>query len=360
MIPQKDADDKTSLLGNFSQQTNQYIGGLQLFWQEFFNRAGKPVDTLYDVARQRLAQGEYKDAAQRFRLVVKFRKDHAEAWYGLGSAELGQGNTQKAVEAFRETLRFSPQHEEARFLLTVAAPEMVPLEQQPKYSPLTLATTHFDMLAYGFDEEQLDVLGYHGHEELFNSVRKYLNPEYKGFHIIDLGCGTGLAGLLFRDIAGKIEGVDISRNMLMQAEVRRTSNERSVYDALHQADLRRFLVDQPPASVEIVLAANVFPYVGGLTPIFDGAAHILKPGGLLAFSVEPVEGSDFQMLPGEGRFGHSEAYILAQAKRVGLDVVEARPIELYADYEGMQYVMRKPMPQPAPQPSPEPYGAPGA
>jgi len=341
---------KTAGNPNLVEKAESYFGRAQMFLQEFFLRAGKPVDTMFEVARQRYAEGEFADAAARLRMVVKFQPENVDAWYLLGSSELANDNIVFAKIALRKVLARNPQHEEARFLLAVIEPSM-PHAEQPKFAPLSLATEHFDGQALYYDQENLYDLGYAGHEEVFHSVRPFLNPQYKDFRIVDLGCGTGLAGMQFRGIAGHIEGVDISRNMMGQAEMRRDENQRRVYDKLHLMDLRRYLLDVPPASCDIILAANVFGYLGGLTPVFDGLAQALKAGGVVSFSVEPLEGNDFALVPGEGRYAHSEPYIVEQAKRVGLDVLEVKPFEMFNGAPGVQYVMRKPAAEGAAAPS---------
>ncbi|MGB1540117.1 MAG: methyltransferase, partial [Rickettsiales bacterium] len=326
------------------QSIDRYIGRGQRFAQEFFNRASAPIDVQYGIALKRMQEGEFEDAATRLKMVVKFRPQHVDAWYQLGICASESGDVADAEEAYQQVLHLNPAHEEARFMLAVASPMALPQEQQPKFTPLSLATPYFDDMAADYDVEQLEVLGYHGHERLHESVSKFLKPDYRHYHIVDLGCGTGLVGTLFRDVAGKMEGVDISPAMLEQAANRRDSKGRAVYDELHTVDLRRFLLDQTPTSVDIITAANVFPYVGGLTPVFDGAVHILKVGGLFAFTVEETDAPEFGLIAGEGRFGHQDAYIIEQAKRVGMDVVESRPVALYDDYEAMQYVLRKSAP----------------
>lgn len=320
-----------------------YLGRAQQFLQEFFNRAGKPVDTMFRVAQERYYAGEYADAASRLRLVTKFQPENALAWYLLGSSDLAEGNPSLAGISFRKSLSLNPQHEESRFLLAVVDPSL-PENEHPKFAPLTLAVEHFDGAALYYDEENLDALGYSGHEEAYKALQPFINPGLSRFKVVDLGCGTGLAALQFRDMAGQVEGVDISQNMLAQADLRRDEKERRVYDVLHRIDLRRYLIDQTPDSCDVIIAANVFPYLGGLTPVFDGLAHALKRGGVVSFSVEPMQGNDFGLIPGEGRFAHSEAYIVEQAKRVGLEVLAVSPFEMFAGAEGVQYVLRKPDP----------------
>jgi predicted TPR repeat methyltransferase len=332
--------------GGFTRQFDSYIGRAQAFLQEFFARAGKPVDTIYRVAVERYQQGEYADAANRLRMVTKFQPDNATAWYLLGQCELKAGDMEAAAPAFHKALRLNPQLDEARFLLAVTNPAALPREQEPRFAPLTLATEHFEEQALYYDEYNLGELDYTGHLACYEAIERYLNPNYLHFRILDLGCGTGLVGLQLRSIAGYMDGVDIARNMLAQAELRRDEREGRIYDRLHQADLRRFLLEAPAGNYDLITAANVFPYVGGLTPVFDGVAHALKAGGICTFSIEVEDTEDYGLIPGQGRYAHSVPYIEEQAKRVGLDMLDLQPFEMFAgEGMGVQFVLRKPSPQ---------------
>lgn len=348
----KTATSRVSHPDGIRARLEAYLGRAQRFLQEFLFRAGRPVDTMWQVAQQRYVEGAYEDAASRLRLVVKLQPENAAAWYLLGSSELEEGNEEMAKVALRKALQLHPQHEEARFLLAVLQPDM-PVAEQPKIAPLTLAVQHFDAQALYYDQQHLYEMGYSGHEEAFHAVRRFLNPQYKDFRVVDLGCGTGLAALQFRAISGHMEGVDISQNMLAQAETRRDDTERRVFDKLHHVDLRRFLLDAQPASCDIIVAANVFPYLGGLTPVFDGLAHALKPGGVVSFSVEPMKGREYGLIPAAGRYGHSESYIVEQAERVKLEVLEVKPFEMFIGEEAMQFVLRKPGGTPVQNPQAE-------
>lgn len=325
------------------EKWNFYSQNIQATIQEFMSRLKKPVDTIYAVGIERYQEGDVEDAAVRFRFVSRFRKNNPDVWYLLGSSEMMLGNLQPAAEAFLQALALRPTHEEALYRLAVVAPERVGVGQMPRYVPLSIAVELADIDAIDYDNVHLMELGYRGHETTFAAVNRYLNPDYQNFRLLDLGCGTGLVGLLFRSRAAWIEGVDISANMLSVAESRRDELARRIYDAVHQNDLRRFLLEQQANSYDIVTAANVFAYLGGLTPVFDGVKHVLKPGGIFSFSIEPLAGSDFTLQAATGRFVHSEEYIREQAARAGLDVLEVLPFEMYFEEEAMQYVLRKPV-----------------
>ena len=117
--------------------------------------------------------------------------------------------------------------------------------------------------------------------------------------VVDLGCGTGLCAPLFRPLARYMVGIDLSPGMLAIARQQRGH----LYDALLQGDgaetllslsaseLRRRSRGSPSTggSVDLVLAADVFVYVGELERTMRACAHVLRVGGLLAFTVEELE-----------------------------------------------------------------------
>ena len=99
---------------------------------------------------------------------------------------------------------------------------------------------------------------------------------------LDLGCGTGLMGERLRPFCDRLEGFDISAEMLRKARA------KSVYDRLEKADLQTFSYDGPKA--DLVTAADVFMYVGALDGIVKTVAGLLAEDGLFAFSVEKLAG----------------------------------------------------------------------
>lgn len=334
--------DDTPQEVTLASRIEYYIESTKLFLQEVAARLGRPVDTIFRVGLERFNQGEIADAATRFRMTLRFQPQNVDAWYLLGSCCIMLDERDEAAQAFQEALRLNPDHEEARFLLATVAPQLFSAEDKPRYFPPSLAIQHFDAAAFGFDEEQLYNMGYRGHEVMYQSVLPFLNPQHPNLRIADLGCGSGLIAQQFRSVAGRIDGVDISENMLALSADRRDAFGRIVYDDLTLGDMRQFLLDQQTPHYDIITAGNVFHCIGGLTPIFDGVLHCLKPGGIFAFSVEPKEGTDFDLVPDTGRFAHSDAYIREQAHRAGLDVLEVTPFEIYTEEEGVQYVLRRP------------------
>ncbi len=164
----------------------------------------------------------------------------------------------------------------------------------------------------------MQVLGYSAHRALLD----LLPPGQSWRCALDLGCGTGLCGALLAGRAARLVGVDLSAGMLAKAQ------RTGVYAQLVQADL----VEHLRASVErhdLVLAADVFIYVGALEPVFEQVARVLEAGGLFCFSAECPgdEARDLELAPSL-RYAHSLRYLngLAQAHGFNVECIDERPI----------------------------------
>jgi predicted TPR repeat methyltransferase len=138
--------------------------------------------------------------------------------------------------------------------------------------------------------------------------------------VADLGCGTGVLAPLFRGLAGRLEGVDLSPGMLARAA------RRGLYDELVEADLVAFLAARP-GRYDLLLAADVLPYLGDPGPLLTIAARALRPDGRLALSAERREGSPFSLTP-TGRFAHDPEALAAAATAAGLALEAWRPATL--------------------------------
>jgi len=116
-------------------------------------------------------------------------------------------------------------------------------------------------------------------------------------------------------LADRLDGVDLSSRMLEHAR------RLGLYRELVHADIARHL-QATEHRYDLVLAADVFIYVGDLSAVFAGAQRVLEDGGVFCFSVE-VAGDDqaFHLLPSL-RFAHSERYLRALADRHGFETLQ--------------------------------------
>nr|WP_269101189.1 methyltransferase domain-containing protein [Mangrovicoccus ximenensis] len=123
-----------------------------------------------------------------------------------------------------------------------------------------------------------------------------------------MGCGTGLAGEVLRGRCGWLGGWDISAGMLRQAEA------KGLYDSLEKRDLSQLEIGAE--RYDLILAADVFIYLGALERIIAWCAGSLAKGGVLAFTVEKGEAP--LTLRESRRFAHSAEYLHGLLADAGL------------------------------------------
>lgn len=83
------------------------------------------------------------------------------------------------------------------------------------------------------------------------------------------------------------------------------------------------------ARYDLIIAADVFVYVGALERIVAWCAASLQPGGRLAFTVE--EGDAPYILRDSRRFAHSEPDLRGLLAEAGFDSCEVTPCVLRKD-----------------------------
>jgi predicted TPR repeat methyltransferase len=248
-------------------------------------------------------QGRLVDAEACFRRALHLQPDYAEALFNRTNALAELGQLGEAAACSRRLLELRADDPTARFLHSALTGE-----GRPATTPRAMVTALFDRYAPFFDDHLSQGVDYRGPQLLRAAV-----PGGPGAHrpdVLDLGCGTGLCGLAFRDLAGTLTGVDLSANMLARARARGT------YDRLVHGELVEVL-RAARAAYDLILAADVFIYVGDLAPVFPAVSGALRAGGRFAFVVEADDGTDYVLRPTR-RYAHPPEYIRALARSCGL------------------------------------------
>ncbi|MCC5778138.1 methyltransferase [Nitratireductor sp. B36] len=211
------------------------------------------------------------------------------------------GDFDAAAEAYREVLALDPaDHGGAAVRLASMGRGETPSRASEAY-----VATLFDQHAGAFESILVDQLGY----DVPALTRRALDEVAPGpfRRMLDLGCGTGLAGEVLRDIADHITGVDLSETMI------EVTDEKELYDALYVGDAVDFLHHADVEPFDLITATDVLPYLGDLEAFFAGAAELATDGAVLAFSSETLPdevlaGRAFMVGPHQ-RFAHSESYL---------------------------------------------------
>ena len=179
----------------------------------------------------------------------------------------------------------------------------------------------FDDYAKRFDAHLVSHLDYTAPQQLLDALLKQ-RPRFE--KVYDLGCGTGLMGAVLRPFAGHLAGCDLSRAMLHEAKA------KGIYDQLFCDDCTHALAQEKPASLDLITAADVLVYMGGLTPLFQAAQQALKPDGLFAFTTQACEGERFRI--GEDlRSAHSAIYLHTEAQAAGFVLLSCNAVSVRKD-----------------------------
>ena len=110
-----------------------------------------------------------------------------------------------------------------------------------------------------------------------------------------------------------LAGVDLSPKMIEFAQM------TGLYNHLAASDLIAFLDREHAGSSDLCVAADVFVYIGDLAPAVSRCARVLEDGGLLAFSVQRCEGTDWR-LGADLRYAHSAGYLERLAAAHGFEI----------------------------------------
>ena len=273
----------------------------------------------FAAARHALALEPYSAEGHRRMASLYGRKgdqlNQATAFYNVGESLRREQRTSEAIAALEEALRLHPAHGKAAHALACLT------GRTPCTAPRDYVVDLFNGYADRFDAH-LEQLEYRVPELLRAALGRLLPPGRQAGRVLDLGCGSGRGGALFRDLATELSGVDLAPRMI------ETARQRGVYDTLWVGDVRE-VSRTNPGPYQLLLATDVFIYVGALEEVFAEAARLCAPGGWFAFSVE--EGASGYVLRESGRFAHAATYWKKLAEGNGFAVVvdEAIPIRLH-------------------------------
>lgn len=266
------------------------------------------------IALQMLGRGEEAEAA--YREALRLDPKHALALKHLGVLLQERGELDAAAECFETLLQSNPDDDVARHMLAATRGEMTP------GAPDGYVTRLFDDYADRFDAH-LQQIAYRVPALIRAAIVEVAGSDPRGLRILDLGCGTGLCGEALRPFAAYLAGIDLSPRMVAKCRA------RHVYDSLAVQSIDEALEGQD-GTYDLIVAGDVFTYVGDLGHVMGGCARALRPGGLMAFSVEDTDGDGYRLRP-TGRFAHSQAYVAGVAATAGLSIAYERQLTLRDD-----------------------------
>lgn len=276
-------------------------------------------------------------AADLMEQALELVPDWAAGWDLLGSYHEKAGNVSGAISAWRHLEALD---DDGLFgaELKLAAHGA---GRAGEGTAVSYVEALFDQYAPQFEAALVDKLGYRVPEMLDGLLNEEMSRQgIDGFtQALDLGCGTGLMGEKLRGKVQVLDGIDLSAAMI--AETAR----KGIYDRLDKAELVEFLSHRS-GTADLMTAADVFIYCGALPPILSAVVPALRPGGMLAFSLEAHDGDEAVFLRASLRYAHGIAATRDALVVAGLEVLRFETATLRMDrgqpITGMLVLVRKP------------------
>jgi len=301
------------------------------------------ADRRADYARMLAESGDHQAAAELIEQALELAPLWAAGWFRLGEYSEKAGQHDNAVKAYEKVAELDAEG-------IFAAPlklAVLGAAETPEQPPSRYVEGLFDDYADRFETSLVKKLDYSVPEKLAALIET-ARPSGERFRCaVDIGCGTGLLGVEIRDWTERLEGFDISTNMLAKAE------EKIIYHHLAQADLSLdeeasglFAEGLQKGRADLVAAADVMMYLGSLETVMPLVLALLQPGGLFAFSVEDAGDEGGFILQPSLRYAHSQTYVSNLLAAFGMEILQIRKTTIRKDagkpLSGILFLARKP------------------
>ncbi|MBI3903771.1 MAG: tetratricopeptide repeat protein [Nitrosomonadales bacterium] len=287
---------------------------------------------------------QYDQAESNYRIAIKFRPESVDARYNLAVCLRLAEKYPDAIDVFEELLALFPSHRGAQMELGRCY-----LESGRREDAISILTNYLGqypdeenevalMLAFldagglpGKYPSSLTLKTYREKAEFYdsdaeNEAMQFLGPKHvedtlvelglergRQMSVLDLGCGTGACGFFLREYAKDLVGVDLSPQMIRQAE------KKGFYTRLECADLMDCFAGEA-RQLDLVVASGVLILFGNLQPIFGAIKNLMKEGGVFVATVYRSDSEQIKVRHNM-HFAHSAAAIEAWARSSGLRVI---------------------------------------
>ncbi len=285
------------------------------------------------LAEAYLEQSQTQQAIEQYIKALQLQPDRAEWEHNLAVLYLREHNLELAKQHFTRTLLLQPNNTTAQHMLNA-----LNSTKASTAAPAEYVRDLFDQYAPHYNQQMTQKLQYKAPALLRQAVGRFITSSTKQLNVLDLGCGTGLCGVYFRDLAGWLVGVDISNAMLQQA------NSLQGYDALCCCDILQTIPGLNRHIFDLIIAADVFVYIGDLEPLFVLLVSALRTNGKIAFTVEQCANTDDYQLQATGRFAHNDRYIRQLCSKHNVEILVANQIvprtQNNTEIQGLLYVVQ--------------------
>ena len=258
--------------------------------------------------------GKLDQAIDNCKIAIKLDQNFFDAHKNFGNILCKLGKFNEASKSYEKALKIKPGDKIVLHLVSSL------YGKTPKTAPEEYITELFDNYANRFEKHLTEVLKCKIPEKIVILIKKISKQKLFFKSTIDLGCGTGLSGVVLRPLTEYLVGVDISRQMIEKAK------NKNIYDHLETENISIYL-GESQMKFDLFMFADVFVYIGDLEKIFSQISLKSDSNAKFCFSVEKCKDVEFKLLK-SGRYAHSKKYIDRLSKKYGFQVEAYNETEL--------------------------------
>ena len=253
------------------------------------------------------------EALEILKTVISVNPQYQKAYRNLGKTYLQLGMKDKALQALSDYIELQGPDESTQHMIDALSGNHV------TGTPDLYIQNLFDEFSGTFDHHLVHELKY-DIPATMHALLITQNVLDNNTRVLDLGCGTGLIGQQLGKQIEFIDGVDLSQGMLNKAR------EKSLYRNLFNANIIEFInALNSKETYNLVIAADVFIYLGALEPLFEALKNKLSFAAQthFLFSLETIENNAYKLLP-SGRYAHNIGYVEELCQRYAFDIVTVK------------------------------------
>ena len=282
-----------------------------VYYDELLQEDKNNAEYLYNAGVAEMTLGRLHKAATYFeRLLTHDSSQSFAALTNLAVIQLKLGHTTYATNLLQRAHTVSPTDPTTNFMLSALTCKHL------TQACIPYVTNLFDNYAAYYEQHLQDVLQYNIPQCINTIISKYINNN--NLHTLDLGCGTGLSGVHLRTVSAHLTGVDLSNKMLTKAR------SKGIYDKLITSEIIEFL-QQNQEYYNLIVAADVLPYLGELNLLFQCINARLTNNGYFMFTIEISHSQEFS-LQSNMRFCHNPNYIQQLTSQYSLRILYQQKI----------------------------------
>jgi len=259
------------------------------------------------------SKGLIPDAIDVLEELIKGSPNDALLFNMTGGCYASQGKTNLAIKFYEKALVLKPDYAIPQHMLNSLQ------GNTSKGPPKEYVKNLFDDYAERFDDSLVEKLQYKLPFIIKELIIKLNIANSKFKKVVDLGCGTGLAGPNLIEFSDNLTGIDLSENMIKKAK------KLDIYDSLIVGDIVEKL-ELSEEKYDLFVALDVFIYIGDVASIFNAVKKCSNKNSFFIFSIETHYGEGYSLLK-SSRYAHSDSCILEVASN-GFELVDSQNVKL--------------------------------